>query len=77
MINKEFADLSTGEVLTGQQILKEALQEQQEAHKRKLGGLNKVRQRNELQETVLQEFGSFIFTHYKELIELLKDEYKC
>lgn len=74
MINKEFADLSTGEIVTGQQILKEALEGQQEAHKRKLEGLNKVKQRNELQEMLLQEFGNFIFTHYKELIELLKDE---
>ena len=74
MITKEFADLSTGEILTGQQILKEALEEQQEAHKRQLGGLNKVKKRNEFQETLLHEFGSFIFTHYKELIELLKDD---
>ena len=38
MINKEFTDLSTGEIVTGHQILKEALEGQQEARKRKLEG---------------------------------------
>lgn len=74
MINNEFTDILTGEVLTGKQIANEVLQGQQEAHKRQLNGFKKVKKRNELQETLLQEFGNFIFTHYKELIELLKDE---
>lgn len=74
MIRDEFTNLSTGEILTGQQIVKEVLQEQQEAHKRQLGGLNKVKKRNEFQEMLFQEFGSFIFTQYNELIELLKDD---
>lgn len=74
MIRDEFTNLSTGEILTGQQIVKEVLKEQQESHKRQLEGLNKVKQRNEFQDTLFQEFGSFIFTHYQELIELLKDD---
>ncbi|MDU2459632.1 MAG: hypothetical protein E7D28_06695 [Clostridium sp.] len=74
MINNEFVDISTGEVLTGKQIVDEVLQYQQEAHQRKLDWLDKAKKRNELQETLLQEFGSFIFTHYQELIELLRNE---
>lgn len=74
MINKEFADISSGEILTGQQILKEVLQGKQEAHKRKLEGLDKRKSKEAFNFTVDRYLGSFNFSHYKEVLELMKTD---
>lgn len=74
MRNDEFIHYGTGEILTGQQILIETLQEQHEAHNRKLEGLNKRKSKDEFNVAVDEHLGSFNFSHYKEVLELIKTD---
>ncbi|MEL5897809.1 hypothetical protein AAGC94_06975 [Clostridium sporogenes] len=74
MRNEEFAHIGTGEILTGQQILIETLQEQQEAHNRKVAGLNKRKSKESFNVAVNEHLGSFNFSHYKEVLELMKTD---
>lgn len=74
MRNDEFIHFETGEVFTGQQILIGTLSEQQEAHNRKIEGLNKRKSKEEFNVAVDGQLGSFNFSHYKEVLELMKTD---
>lgn len=74
MLKDKFTNHATGEVVTGEQIMCEVLQEKQEAHDRKLVGLNKRKSKEKLHITISGYLGSFNFSHYKEVLELMKTD---
>ena len=68
--NEVFIHKDTGEVLSGKQLEIQYLKFKQEAHSRKLEGLDKRKKKEAFEECISTMLGAFNFTHYSEILKL-------
>lgn len=67
-----FINADTGEIITGREIELQLLREQQQAVSNKIKGLQKKKEKSEFGEFVGETLGGFNFSHYIELMNLMR-----
>lgn len=71
---EEFICYSTGEILTGEEIVKSIISEKTENKKRQIRGLNIRKSKEELQWLLDYRYGAFSFNRYQKVIEVFTSD---